>query len=79
MYLLLIILLSIMNDGNTIKKKNKTILIDGLEDAFWKSIPSHGPFVQYSPNISEDPSNQTEFKLTYDAHYIYLFVKSFQK
>ncbi len=53
-------------------------LLDGLlDDAIWNRVAWEGDFIQRQPNEGEAPSQQTQFKILYDARYIYVGVRCF--
>jgi len=52
--------------------------IDGLEnDAEWNIVKWNDNFKQYSPYANATPSQHTQFKIMYDANYMYVLVRAF--
>ncbi|SNR28580.1 Carbohydrate family 9 binding domain-like [Maribacter sedimenticola] len=55
---------------------NEHIAIDGvLSDTGWEHVPWDGNFTVYEPNNGQRPRQLTQFKITYDAKYLYVAVK----
>ena len=53
-------------------------LIDGLlNDEVWDLVEWSGDFIQYDPNENQPPSQQTAFKILYDDHNIYVFIRAY--
>jgi len=52
--------------------------IDGkLNDPIWNSVPWGNQFVEFEPDENTAPSQQTQFKITYDAKFLYVGVRAF--
>lgn len=52
--------------------------IDGREDdAVWRATAATSGFRQFNPRINGEPTFNTEFKVGYDARYLYVFVRMF--
>ncbi|MBD0404807.1 DUF5916 domain-containing protein [Flammeovirga sp. EKP202] len=55
-----------------------TITIDGkFDDPAWKNVEWQGDFTQRDPIDGAPPSQETAFKVMYDAKYIYFAIKAF--
>ncbi|PHQ31092.1 DUF5916 domain-containing protein [Leeuwenhoekiella nanhaiensis] len=53
-------------------------VIDGLiNDPAWDLVPFTGEFKQLQPDIGEEPSEQTQFKILYDDKFIYVAFRCF--
>ncbi|MEP6744280.1 MAG: DUF5916 domain-containing protein, partial [Gemmatimonadota bacterium] len=53
-------------------------VIDGLdEDAIWQTAPRVDAFREARPTEDADPKQRTEFRVAYDAHNLYVFVRAF--
>ena len=53
-------------------------VIDGLDtDAIWQSAPLQTGFREVRPTEDADPKQNTEFRVAYDAHYLYVFVRAY--
>ncbi|MCZ6673176.1 MAG: DUF5916 domain-containing protein [Verrucomicrobia bacterium] len=49
--------------------------IDGyLDEEVWQTAPSSGPLIQYRPRSGIHMDQQTEFRVAYDANYLYVAV-----
>lgn len=54
------------------------ILLDGrLDDEAWSRVPWGGDFVGHDPEYLAEPSQQTQFKILYDAKFIYVGIRAF--
>ncbi len=54
------------------------IRVDGLADEpTWRATPTVAGFRQYEPEPDAEPSQPTEFRVAYDEHNLYLFVRAF--
>lgn len=52
--------------------------IDGvLNDAEWDIVEWTGDFIEFQPDNNTPPSQQTKFKITYDAKYIYVGIRCY--
>ncbi len=62
----------------TTKKLVKTPVIDGriFEDA-WEIVEWSSDFVGKTPNEGTEPTYQTQFKVMYDAKYLYIAIRAF--
>lgn len=89
-HLILIVLLFILNlelraqDSVQVKKSYVTawaktdILIDGkMDDTAWGQVSWAGDFVGHRPEFNVTPSEKTQFKILYDAKYLYVGVRAF--
>ncbi len=53
-------------------------VIDGKDDdAVWRAAPAVSSFREHDPVQDADPRFRTEFKIAYDSHNIYVFVRAF--
>lgn len=53
-------------------------VIDGiLNDEVWKKNEWSGDFTQWEPNEGKEPSQNTEFKITYDDKNLYVAIKAY--
>ncbi|HEY8310673.1 MAG TPA: carbohydrate binding family 9 domain-containing protein, partial [Gemmatimonadaceae bacterium] len=53
-------------------------VIDGKDDdAVWRAAPAVSSFREHDPVEDSDPRFRTEFKIAYDSHNIYVFVRAF--
>ena len=56
----------------------KGIVIDGkLDDEDWDQVAWSGNFIQRFPDDGAPPSEQTQFKILYDAKFLYVGVRAF--
>jgi hypothetical protein len=56
-----------------VKLKQQSPVIDGrLDEPFWQSIARGGQFTQHEPYENHQPSQQTEFAITYDDNNLYV-------
>src|SRR5882762_9229389 len=54
---------------------NSGIAIDGvLNEPLWNNAPTMGDLIQREPHPGDSPTEKTEVKLLYDAHYLYIGV-----
>ncbi len=54
---------------------NSNIAIDGvLSEPLWDNAPTMGDLIQREPHPGDSPTEKTEVKLLYDAHYLYIGV-----
>lgn len=54
------------------------ILIDGkLNDKAWNQVEWGGDFVGHEPEYKAKPSYETQFKILYDAKYLYVGIRAF--
>ena len=57
---------------------DRALSIDGRDnDAVWLTAPRYSQFRQFEPKVDVDPSFRTEFRVTYDAKNLYVFVRMF--
>jgi hypothetical protein len=55
-------------------------VIDGKDDdEVWRNAPGVSAFREHDPVEDTDPRFRTEFKIAYDSHNIYVFVRAFDK
>ena len=55
-------------------------IIDGkLDDAAWEIVEWGNDFIEWRPDENTPPSEQTRFKIIYDAKYLYVGVRAFDK
>jgi len=53
-------------------------IIDGkLDDTAWDSVVWGNQFVEFDPDENTPPSQNTQFKITYDAKYLYVGIRAF--
>ncbi|HTK56785.1 MAG TPA: DUF5916 domain-containing protein [Gemmatimonadales bacterium] len=53
-------------------------VIDGLDtDPIWQSVPLQTGFREVRPTEDADPKQNTEFRVAYDAKYLYVFVRAY--
>ncbi|HVX89628.1 MAG TPA: DUF5916 domain-containing protein, partial [Gemmatimonadales bacterium] len=53
-------------------------VLDGLDnDAIWQTAPLQSGFREARPTEDADPKQNTEFRVAYDAHYLYVFVRAY--
>ena len=56
------------------------IIIDGkLDDHAWNTVEWGNDFVEWQPDENTPPSEQTKFKILYDAKYLYIGVRAYDK
>ncbi len=56
-----------------VKLKQTPPVIDGnLDDVIWQSIDKGGEFIEYQPYEGKQPSQKTEFAITYDDNNLYV-------
>ena len=54
------------------------ILIDGImDDAAWGNVDWGGDFIGHEPEYNVKPSQETQFKILYDAKYLYVGIRAF--
>lgn len=59
---------------------NESPVIDGiLDDGVWNSVEWGSDFIENQPNENTQPSEQTKFKIVYDAKYLYIGVRAYDK
>jgi len=59
---------------------NESPVIDGkLDDAVWDSVEWGNDFIENQPDENTPPSEQTKFKIVYDAKYLYIGVRAYDK
>lgn len=59
-------------------ERKTEIVIDGkLDDAAWNQVEWSGDFVQRFPDYGVPPTEQTQFKILYDAKFLYVGVRAF--
>lgn len=59
---------------------NKAPVIDGkLDDAVWDIVEWGADFIERLPDENTPPSEQTKFKIVYDAKYLYVGVRAYDK
>ena len=55
-------------------------VIDGKDDdEVWRTAPAVSSFREHDPVEDADPRFRTEFRIAYDSHNIYVFVRAFDK
>lgn len=73
---------SVNQEAATVKKQYQAVrlkqqipVIDGrLDEAFWLSSEKGGQFVQHEPYENHQPTQQTEFVITYDDNNLYVAI-----
>ncbi len=59
-------------------ERNGEIIIDGkLDDEAWDQVDWTGDFIQRFPDYGVAPTEQTQFKILYDAKFLYVGVRAF--
>lgn len=54
------------------------LVIDGkLDDSAWNQVEWGGDFIGHRPEFMVDPSQKTQFKILYDAKFIYVAIRAF--
>ncbi|MEO1256346.1 MAG: hydrolase, partial [Bacteroidota bacterium] len=54
------------------------IVIDGkLDDEAWSQVSWGGDFVGHDPEYLAEPSQKTQFKILYDAKFLYVGIRAF--
>jgi hypothetical protein len=84
-FLLLLVTFSLIASGQDYEKRtytatrtNEVPVINGeLDDEAWKHGEWGGDFAQFQPTEGAPVKQQTEFKLLYDDHNIYLAIKAY--
>lgn len=57
---------------------NEAPNIDGkLDDAAWNLVEWGGDFIEWRPDENSPPSQQTKFKILYDAKYLYVGIRAY--
>lgn len=86
MFFLVISITSAQNETKKVIKEYNTsplltgelITIDGiLTDIGWDKVSWDGNFKVFEPDNGKSPSQPTQFKITYDAKYLYVAIKCF--
>ena len=55
-------------------------IIDGkLDDAEWNIVEWGNDFIEWRPDENTPPSEQTQFKIIYDAKFLYIGIRAFDK
>ena len=57
--------------------KGEFILDGKLEEEAWKQVEWGGDFIGHEPDYQSVPSQKTQFKILYDAKYLYIGVRAF--
>ncbi len=69
---------SISKRTYTTSRLKSEIVIDGkLEDAAWDQVDWGGDFVGQRPDYNTEPSQETQFKVLYDAKFVYVAIRAF--
>jgi hypothetical protein len=64
----------------TTKKLTKVPVIDGaISDEAWDVVDWSSDFTEKDPDEGSAPSNQTQFKVIYDAKYLYVAIRAFDE
>ena len=59
---------------------NQAPVIDGkLDDSVWETVEWGNDFIEFEPDENTEPSHQTKFKILYDAKYLYVGVRAYDK
>jgi hypothetical protein len=59
-------------------RTDQPVVLDGRDDdAIWAAAPAVGEFREARPSEGADPRQRTEFRVAYDPHNLYLFVRAF--
>lgn len=62
----------------TTDRLQSEIVIDGLlDDAAWDQVEWGGDFVGHRPEYNIEPSQETQFKILYDAKFLYIGIRAF--
>ncbi len=62
----------------TAARATRAPVMDGRDDDdIWRSAPRFSDFRQFEPKVDVDPTFKTEFRVAYDAHNLYVFVRMF--
>ncbi len=57
---------------------NSAIIIDGkLDEVAWEQVAWGGDFIGHSPSYNVTPSQATQFKILYDAKFLYVGIRAF--
>jgi hypothetical protein len=64
----------------TTAKLNQALVIDGqLGDKGWEVVEWSTDFTEKSPDEGTKPAHQTKFKIAYDAKYLYVAIRAYDK
>src|SRR5882672_4851206 len=59
-------------------RAERGVAIDGLDsDPVWLTATKYTQFRQFEPKVDSEPSFRTEFRVSYDAKNLYVFVRMF--
>ena len=59
-------------------RTEQPIVLDGRDaDPVWRLAPAHGDFRESRPSENAEPKQRTEFRVAYDPHNLYVFVRAF--
>ncbi len=59
---------------------NESPVIDGiLDDCVWNSVEWGSDFIENQPDENTQPSEQTKFKIVYDAKYLYIGIRAYDR
>lgn len=62
----------------TTDRTQSEIVIDGLlDDAAWDQVEWGGDFIGHRPEFNVEPSQETQFKILYDAKFLYVGIRAF--
>ena len=62
----------------TAVRTDSPIVTDGVDDEpVWRTAAPVGDFRESRPSENADPKQRTEFRVAYDAHNLYVFVRAF--
>ena len=62
----------------TTAKRSSDIVIDGkLDDEAWDQVEWGGDFIGHDPEYLAEPSQETQFKILYDAKFLYVGIRAF--
>ena len=74
----MLLIQSVHAQGISIKRATGTITVDAvLEEADWQTADFANNFQQYFPTDGKPAESQSEVRLTYDDHFIYLAAKMY--
>lgn len=62
-----------------IKNLNPLIIDGKLDDEVWNTVEWGNDFVEWQPDENTAPSEQTKFKILYDAKHLYIGVRAYDK
>ncbi|WP_436517124.1 DUF5916 domain-containing protein [Ekhidna sp. To15] len=69
---------SFQTKAYTTDRINSEIQIDGkLDDDAWNQVEWGGDFVGHMPDFNVEPFQQTQFKILYDAKFLYVGIRAF--